>query len=132
MNASQPLHEAAERAQLIVSTRVSLLVDELDPQQVIVVNHHDGETLFHRSSSKLHDWLKEYTLGRRMSWGGCRDEVDSPLYYRRRTNGKEFADKALKQHLAAHAIDVRPRVVVTNRKLGSVEASLISTKSREI
>ena len=31
---------------------------------------------------------------------------------------KEFADKALKPHLANFAIEVRPRVVVTNRKLG--------------
>ena len=31
---------------------------------------------------------------------------------------KEFADKALKPHLAAFAIDVRSRVVMTNRKLG--------------
>lgn len=31
---------------------------------------------------------------------------------------KEFADKALKPHLAGFSIDVRPRVVVTNRKLG--------------
>jgi hypothetical protein len=31
---------------------------------------------------------------------------------------KEFADKALKPHLAGFAIDVRTRVVVTNRKLG--------------
>ena len=58
------LHEAAGRAQLIVSTQASLLVDELTPEQVIVVNHHDGETIFERqNSTKLHDWLKEYTLG---------------------------------------------------------------------
>lgn len=31
---------------------------------------------------------------------------------------KEFADRALKPHLAGFGIDVRPRVVVTNRKLG--------------
>lgn len=31
---------------------------------------------------------------------------------------KEFADRALKPHLAGFAIDVRPRVVFTNRKLG--------------
>lgn len=31
---------------------------------------------------------------------------------------KEFADRTLKPHLAGYAIDVRPRVVVTNRKLG--------------
>jgi predicted ATPase len=58
------LHEAAQRAQLIVSTQASLLLDELTPEQVIVVNHCDGETVFERlKSSKLADWLKEYTLG---------------------------------------------------------------------
>ena len=31
---------------------------------------------------------------------------------------KEFADLTLKRHLAGYSIDVRPRVVVTNRKLG--------------
>lgn len=58
------LHEASHRGQIIVSTQASLLVDELTPEQVVVVNHHDGETLFERQdSAKLHDWLKEYTLG---------------------------------------------------------------------
>jgi len=31
---------------------------------------------------------------------------------------KEFADLTLKPHLARYSIDVRPRIVVTNRKLG--------------
>jgi Domain of unknown function (DUF4276) len=31
---------------------------------------------------------------------------------------KEFADRALKPHLAGYSVDVRTRVVVTNRKLG--------------
>jgi hypothetical protein len=31
---------------------------------------------------------------------------------------KEFADRTLKPHLAGYAVEVRPRVVVTNRKLG--------------
>ena len=58
------LHEAAQRAQLIVSTQATLLLDELTPEQVIVVNHREGETLFERQdSAKLQDWLKEYTLG---------------------------------------------------------------------
>jgi hypothetical protein len=36
----------------------------LRPEQVIVVNHHKGETQFERqNSTKLRDWLKEYTLG---------------------------------------------------------------------
>ncbi|MEI7731481.1 MAG: AAA family ATPase [Verrucomicrobiota bacterium] len=58
------LHEAAERSQLIVSTQASLLLDELSPDQVIVVNHRDGETLFERQKpERLQEWLKEYTLG---------------------------------------------------------------------
>jgi predicted ATPase len=58
------LHEAAGRAQLIVSTQASLLLDELTPEQVIVVNHNYGETLFERqNSARLQEWLKEYTLG---------------------------------------------------------------------
>jgi predicted ATPase len=58
------LHEAAGRSQLIVSTQASLLIDELTPEQVVVVNHDNGETLFERqNSAKLQEWLKEYTLG---------------------------------------------------------------------
>ncbi len=58
------LHEAAERCQAIVSTQASLLVDELTPEQVIVVNQHDGESILERlDSEKLADWLEEYTLG---------------------------------------------------------------------
>lgn len=58
------LHEASERAQLIVSTQSSLLLDELLPEQVIVVNHQDGETVLTRQDSgQLAEWLAEYTLG---------------------------------------------------------------------
>jgi predicted ATPase len=58
------LHEAGTRAQLIVSTQASLLVDELSPEQLIVVNHRDGKSTFERpNSTKLAEWLNEYTLG---------------------------------------------------------------------
>lgn len=58
------LHEAGQRGQLIVSTQASLLLDELTPEQVIVVNHLDGESTFERlNSSNLSSWLMEYTLG---------------------------------------------------------------------
>ncbi|MCB0196555.1 MAG: AAA family ATPase [Anaerolineae bacterium] len=58
------LYEAAERTQLIVSTQSSLLLDELTPEQIIVVNHHNGETILERSNSdQLQAWLSEYTLG---------------------------------------------------------------------
>lgn len=58
------LHEAAERIQLIVSTQASLLLDELTPEQVIVVNQRNGESILEQQDpDKLADWLKEYTLG---------------------------------------------------------------------
>jgi predicted ATPase len=58
------LHEAGERAQIIVSTQASLLLDELTPEQVIVVNQRNGESILERQDSgKLAEWLKEYTLG---------------------------------------------------------------------
>lgn len=53
-----------ERVQLIVSTQSSLLLDEFTPGQVIVVDHHDGETRLQRlQPDKLESWLEEYTLG---------------------------------------------------------------------
>lgn len=58
------LHEASQRAQLIVSTQSSLLLDELTPEQVIVVNQSDGETVLERQDpDRLAEWLQEYTLG---------------------------------------------------------------------
>lgn len=58
------LHEASKNAQLIVSTQASLLLDELTPEQVIVVNQRNGESVLERQDpEKLSEWLKEYTLG---------------------------------------------------------------------
>lgn len=58
------LHEAAAKAQIIVSTQASLLLDELTPEQVIVVNQRNGESILERlAPEKLADWLTEYTLG---------------------------------------------------------------------
>jgi predicted ATPase len=58
------LHEAAAKAQIIVSTQASLLLDELTPEQVIVVNQRNGESILERlDPEKLADWLTEYTLG---------------------------------------------------------------------
>lgn len=58
------LHEAAQRGQLIVSTQSSLLLDELLPEQIIVANHRDGETILEQQEpERLKEWLQEYTLG---------------------------------------------------------------------
>ncbi|MBA3544957.1 MAG: AAA family ATPase [Nannocystis sp.] len=58
------LHDAAQRGQLIVSTQSSLLLDEMDPEQVIVTNQRDGATVLERLDDRqLGAWLEEYTLG---------------------------------------------------------------------
>ncbi len=58
------LKEAALSSQVIVSTQASLLLDELVPEQVVVVNQRNGEsTLERQDSEKLAHWLKEYTIG---------------------------------------------------------------------
>lgn len=58
------LHDAAQRGQLIVSTQSSLLLDEMDPEQVIVTNQRDGATVLERLDARqLGAWLEEYTLG---------------------------------------------------------------------
>ncbi|MBK8431656.1 MAG: AAA family ATPase [Chloroflexi bacterium] len=58
------LYGAAERTQLIVSTQSSLLVDELEPEEIIVANTHEGETILERlDGHQLETWLEEYTIG---------------------------------------------------------------------
>jgi predicted ATPase len=58
------LHDAARRSQLIVSTQSSLLLDEVEPHQVIVADQRDGATTLARlDAQRLAQWLEEYTLG---------------------------------------------------------------------
>jgi len=50
--------------QIIVATQSALLLNEFDPEDVIVVERHHGESTFRRlQSADLSEWLKEYTLG---------------------------------------------------------------------
>lgn len=58
------LYGAAERTQLIVSTQSSPLIDELEPEEIIVANTKDGETILERlDAEQLAMWLEEYTIG---------------------------------------------------------------------
>lgn len=58
------LREAASRCQLIVSTQSRQLVDELDPEDLIVVERKLGESELHRpNSAELAKWLEDYSLG---------------------------------------------------------------------
>ena len=58
------LYGAAENCQLIVSTQSSLLINELEPEEIIVANTQAGETILVRlDADQLETWLEDYTIG---------------------------------------------------------------------
>jgi predicted ATPase len=58
------LRQASEQRQIIVSTQSVELVDELAPEDVIVVGRKQGASSFERlDASRLAEWLQDYTLG---------------------------------------------------------------------
>lgn len=66
--------------QVIVSTQSAQLVNEFDPEDVIVVERTQGESVFRRlESAKLSGWLEDYTLGelwqKNVFGGGPRNEA---------------------------------------------------------
>lgn len=58
------MKSAADTHQLIVSTQSVELVNEFDPDDLIVVDKHGGASTFRRpDSGALAEWLEEYSLG---------------------------------------------------------------------
>ncbi len=58
------LRQASDARQLIVSTQSADLVNELEPDEIVVVDRKDGASCFERlDSDNLKDWLKDYALG---------------------------------------------------------------------
>jgi predicted ATPase len=58
------LKSASQRCQLIVATQSPELVDAFEPEDVVVVEREERQSVFRRlSTAALEDWLKEYTLG---------------------------------------------------------------------
>ena len=58
------LKQATEKRQLIVSTQSVELVNDLTPNDLIVVSHRDGGSEFERlDGDRLKDWLQDYALG---------------------------------------------------------------------
>ncbi|MGO9113391.1 MAG: AAA family ATPase [Thermoguttaceae bacterium] len=56
--------QAEERTQLVVSTQSAPLLNCFEPEQIIVVERHEGESTFRRlEESDLTAWLEAYTLG---------------------------------------------------------------------
>lgn len=58
------LRAAAERAQVIVSTQSVTLVNQLSPEDIVVVDREGRESVFRRqSSATIESWLDGYSLG---------------------------------------------------------------------
>jgi energy-coupling factor transporter ATP-binding protein EcfA2 len=78
--------QAAKRTsqQVIVSTQSAQLVNEFDPEDVVVVERTRGESIFRRlESAKLSGWLEDYSLGelwqKNVFGGGPRNEAVPPM-----------------------------------------------------
>lgn len=58
------MKSASHEHQLIISTQSVELVDEFDPEDLIVVDKRDGASVFKRpDTDELSEWLTEYSLG---------------------------------------------------------------------
>jgi predicted ATPase len=56
--------QVAENRQLIISTQSVELVNELSPEDIIIVEQEDGASTFKRfKQDDLADWLEQYSLG---------------------------------------------------------------------
>jgi len=58
------IQAASEKTQVIVSTQSPLLIDNFEPEDIIVVNRENGASTFKRLNTKeLSHWLEDYSLG---------------------------------------------------------------------
>jgi predicted ATPase len=58
------LRSASARAQLLVATQSVTLMNQFDPEDVVVVDRSDGQSTFRRvTGEEVAKWLDEYTLG---------------------------------------------------------------------
>ena len=56
--------QVAEDRQLIVSTQSVELINELSPEDIVVVDQEDGASTFKRfTAEELSGWLDEYSMG---------------------------------------------------------------------
>ena len=57
-------HEVARESQIIISTQSASLLNEFEPEDIIVVERSFGESTFRRlNASSLSEWLEDYSLG---------------------------------------------------------------------
>ena len=58
------LRQASERKQIIVSTQSVELINQLEPEDIVVTERREGASVFKRLDARhLSEWLEEYALG---------------------------------------------------------------------
>lgn len=69
------IRSVSAQTQVVLATQSPLVVDQFDPQDVVVVDRVNGGSVFGRlSASRLKAWLKDYSLGDlwvKNELGGC-------------------------------------------------------------
>ena len=61
---AEMLQQASDSRQLIVSTQSADLVNQLEPEDIVVVDRKDGASCFERlDRDNLKNWLEDYALG---------------------------------------------------------------------
>jgi len=58
------IQKASHRTQVIVSTQSAALIDHFQPEDIVVVERQNGESIFKRlKKTDLNVWLEDYSLG---------------------------------------------------------------------
>jgi len=58
------IRKISKKTQVIISTQSINLIDNFEPDQIIVTNRRNNQTIFKRlKNDELSSWLDEYTLG---------------------------------------------------------------------
>jgi len=58
------IQKASKQTQVIVSTQSAALIDHFEPEDIVVVERQNGESIFKRlNKADLKVWLKDYSLG---------------------------------------------------------------------
>jgi predicted ATPase len=58
------INATSKRTQVIVATQSPLLIDQFAIEDIVVVNHKDGQSVFDRLDEKnFNQWLRDYSVG---------------------------------------------------------------------
>ena len=58
------IQKASKQTQVIVSTQSAALIDHFEPEDIVVVERQNGESIFKRlNKASLNVWLEDYSLG---------------------------------------------------------------------